>query len=311
MDKLFGVLQTVIPVLLMIAVGVLCKQKKIISRQGITGLKTFVFYITLPFVVFKAFYNTEYNVDMIIIATAVFLVTAILLYLGFLYKRITKSPMHTTPFLMTGFEAGMLGFALYSLLFGSDKISYFATVDLGHELFIFIVFMTLLLPKDTKHGVVKGTLKRMFTTPLIIAVFIGIIVGATGLGNLIYTSAVGETVEYILEFISAPTAAIILLVVGYELEFKEMNFKAIFALVFTRILVVAAISIGLIVALSAIIPVNEYLKWAFILLFILPPPFAIPILLNNEKENAYVSAGLSVYTIFSLIAFAFITISIA
>lgn len=311
MDKLFGMLQTVVPVLLMIMLGIFCKKKKIISKHGIAGFKSFVFYITLPFVVFKAFYNATYSVDVIVITVAMFLACVIALLMGSVFKRITKSTKSTSRLLITGFESGMLGYALYTLLFGIEKVSYFATVDLGQELFIFIIFMTLLLPPDPKLSGVKGTLKRMATTPLIIAVFIGIIVGVTGLGNIIYTSAAGESVQYILDFVSAPTSAVILFVVGYELELKNLDFKAVLSVVLTRVVIVGVICVAFLTVLSAIIEINEYYRWAIILLFILPPPFIIPILLNDEKENAYVSACLSTYTILTLIAFAFISYSIA
>ncbi|MGI5849353.1 MAG: AEC family transporter [Christensenellales bacterium] len=311
MDKLYGVLQTVLPVLLMIAAGVLLKKKKIVNKEGIAGLKKFIFYITIPVMAFKAFYNATYGTDIIVITIVMFAACIILLCLGFVFKRVTRSPMHTTPFLMTGFEAGMLGFALYPLLFGADKLTYFATVDLGQELFVFIIFMTLLLSRDSKHGVVLGALKRMVTTPLIVSVFAGVIIGATGLGNLIYTSAAGETVQYVLEFISAPTAAIILFVVGFELELKGLNFKSVISLILTRVIFVGAICLALLSVFSAFGIVNAYIRWAVILLFILPPPMVIPILLDNEKENAYVSATLSAYTILSLIAFAIMSYSVA
>ena len=310
MDKLYGVMQTVLPVLIMIAAGVLLKKKKIISKEGITGLKKLLFYITIPVMIFKAFYNTEYNVNIIIIAIVMFAACTILLCSGFLFKRITKSQMHTTPFLMTGFETGMLGFALYPLLFGLDKLTYFATVDLGMELFTFIIYMTLLLPRDTNHGLMLGTLKRMGTTPVIVSVFAGVIIGATGLGHMIYTSAAGETIQYVFTFISAPTPAIILFVVGYELDLKGLNFKSLSALVLTRMLLMGAMCVAVLFIYSAFGIVDQYIRWAVIMLFILPPPMMIPILIDDEKENAYVSAMLSAYTVLTLIAYAFISYSV-
>lgn len=40
---------------------------------------------------------------------------------------------------MTGYEAGMLGYALFGILLGSDKITEFALMDIGHVLAIFTV----------------------------------------------------------------------------------------------------------------------------------------------------------------------------
>ena len=55
------VLQTVLPVLLMIGIGMLCRRKNLISREGVNALKSTVVNITLPAVLLKAFATTRYT----------------------------------------------------------------------------------------------------------------------------------------------------------------------------------------------------------------------------------------------------------
>jgi hypothetical protein len=214
--------------------------------------------------------------------------------------------MTTVPFLFTGFEAGMLGYALYTLLFGADAVSDFATVDLGQVLFVFTVYLSIL--KGQKQGSVKQTIKGMVTSPVIISIAIGVILGATGLGSLISASPAGPIVLGIFDFIAAPTAAVILFVVGYELEFGQAKLKLALSVVFMRIVMMAALGALVLLGLSAVIHVSETLKWAIILMFMLPPPFVLPIFGRNEDESAFVSASLSISTLLSLAAFTVIAV---
>ena len=50
-----AIAQMVLPVLLVIALGYLCKQKSWLDEAGLAGLKTVVNRITLPVVLFNAF----------------------------------------------------------------------------------------------------------------------------------------------------------------------------------------------------------------------------------------------------------------
>ena len=46
------------------------------------------------------------------------------------WKREEKENDAYFPFTMTGYEAGMLGYALFGILLGSDKITEFALMDI-------------------------------------------------------------------------------------------------------------------------------------------------------------------------------------
>ena len=43
-------------------------------------------------------------------------------------------------------------------------------------------------------------------------------------------------------------------------------------------------------------------------MFLLPPPFVLPVFVRSEDESAFVSASLSLSTLISLAAFAVITV---
>ncbi len=304
MDKLIGIINMVLPVLLMLPIGVICRKTGIIKKAGVDGLKVLVVNITLPAVLFKAFYSTTYSTTNIIITVTMFAVCLAALGIGFLFKRTVRSRMRTSPFLLTGYEAGMLGYALYTLLFGAENIASFAMVDLGQVLFVFTVFLSLL--KKGEGGSFTQTLLSMAKSPVMISIVLGVIVGATGLGALLNSSPAGDIVSHTFEFIAAPTAVVILFVVGYELRFNRAGIGASLATVVSRFTVMALLGVVVIFGLGALMPMSDTLKWAFVLMFMLPPPYVLPVYVEDDSESAYVSSTLSLSTVLSLAAFAVI-----
>ncbi len=304
MDKYLGVVKMILPVLLMLPVGMICRKTGVIKKAGVDGLKALVVNITLPAVLFKAFYSTTYTTANIIITVTMFAVCLAALGIGFLFKRAARLPMRTSPFLMTGFEAGMLGYALYTLLFGAENISSFAMVDLGQVLFVFTVFLSLL--KKDESGSFGQTLKSMAKSPVLVSIVLGVIIGATGLGAQLGSSPAGDIVSHAFDFIAAPTAVVILFVVGYELQFSLAGIGAALAAVFSRFAVMALLGAAVIFGLGALMPMSENLKWAFVLMFMLPPPYVLPVYVSDDSESAFVSTTLSLSTVLSLAAFAVI-----
>ena len=74
MNRFIGVLQTVLPVLVMLGIGMLCRRKALISREGVNALKNVVVNITLPAVLLSAFATTRYTLMDLLIPLLMFLV---------------------------------------------------------------------------------------------------------------------------------------------------------------------------------------------------------------------------------------------
>ena len=55
------VIRTIIPVIVMLVIGIFCRQRDMISREGIGALKNVVVNITLPAVLLNAFATTSYR----------------------------------------------------------------------------------------------------------------------------------------------------------------------------------------------------------------------------------------------------------
>jgi len=68
------VLKTILPVALMLAIGIVCRRRGIISREGVQALKNVAVNITLPAVLLNAFATTQYSFLDVVIPLIVFTV---------------------------------------------------------------------------------------------------------------------------------------------------------------------------------------------------------------------------------------------
>jgi predicted permease len=294
-----SVIQTALPVFAALGLGVFCRSKDFLSRNNIDALKKVVINLTLPFVLLNAFATAEYSLQSVTLPVLMFAVCCLALGLGFLLCKIGKFPGRLTPFLATGFEAGMLGYALFALLFPNVSMSNFAIIDIGQTLFVFTLFKILLSGKKD----VKMILKDMATTPILWATFAGVLIGATGLYDLLVQHQFAGILNSLTDFLSAPTGMIILLTVGYDLVLKEIPWKQVGGFIAMRLVV-------MVICVFALIFVNRTLlggllfEGAAILMCILPPPYVIPVFADEPAERSRIAGALSALTLVTIILFA-------
>lgn len=301
------ILYTVVPVIITLGLGVLCRSINLISREGVDSLKKVVVNITLPAVMFNAFATTEYTSKNILVTLFMFGVCFVAWELGNISFKLSKTASGFIPFLSTGFEAGMLGYSLYILLYGADTIGSFATVDLGQALFVFTLYKLFLGVKQKSEVRASELISDMFHTPVFIGIVLGVFLGATGLYSLPSLSSVTGLLNACTDFVGAPTSAIILITIGYDLVFKDVPWKAVFRAVVTRVIIMAIMRIaaGFIVRMMGF---GARLDFALNIMFILPPPYVLPVFADDEEQRTYISSTLSVMTVLSVLGFVVLAI---
>ncbi len=302
MNRTMEVLQTVLPVLLMLAIGMLCRARKLISREGVNALKSVVVNIALPAVLLNAFATTRYTLMDVVIPLMMFGVCLAAWALGKAAGKALKLPSRFVPFLTTGFEAGMLGYALFNMLYGSARTAEFARIDLGQVLFVFTLYKLLLGFEGKEKADLGGLLKEMALSPIILAIAAGVLLGATGLYRALEPSGLAGVFDACTGFISAPTSAIILLTIGYDLVLSDIPWREtgkVVALRYGIMLVLGAAFIGLMRLLWP----EANLTAATVMMFILPPPFVLPVFADDADQRVYVSSALSVSTVVAIAGF--------
>ncbi len=303
MGIVISVLETALPVFVMLIMGMVFRSRNFISREGVDTLKKVVVNLTLPFALFSAFATAEYTLSAVVIPVVVYIACGVMLVLGYLAAKLQKSASNLSPFVSACFEAGMLGLPLFALLFPDKSISHFAILMLGHDLFVFTLYKTLLVGKTS----VKSIVKDMLTSPTLIGVLLGLLVGATGLYGQLHNWGVGGILDGVTGFVSAPTAAIILLCMGYDFVPREIPWKKTVKLIAIRLAIAAALLAALIFLNRAMLG-NVMFEGALIILFILPPPFIIPVFSNEPAERTEISATLSAMTLLTMVLFAIVSI---
>ena len=136
---------------------------------------------------------------------------------------------------------------------------------------------------------------------------LGIICGATGIGKLVLNSSVGGIVTSVISMIAAPTSAIVLLVVGYELNMKRELMKKVLITVVTRLAIMAVLLVAVSEIVTGIFGYDKELEVALMVLYSLPAPFIIPMFADLGDDSEYVSTTLSVNTVVTIILFVFIS----
>lgn len=303
MNPMIVILEKALPVFVMLGLGMLCRSKNMLSREGIGAMKTFAVNISLPAVMFSAFATAQYSAESLLIPLVIFLLCVASLALGFMLCRPLGISGRLSPYLSAGFEAGMLGYALFALLFPGEGSAAFAIIDLGQVLFVFTLYKALLAGR----GGVKGVVAEALRAPTVWAIFVGILFGASGIYRALEPSGVSRVLDAVAGFIAAPTSAVILLTIGYDLAPGEIRWKKTFKLTLLRLGVSAA-------ALAAALMVNRMLlgglmhTGALILMFILPPPYVLPVFADVEEERSDISSSLSALTLVSLVLFMLLTV---
>ena len=298
MQMLITVLEKALPVFIMLALGMLCRKRQIISREGIGAMKTFAVNITLPAVMFSAFATASYSRESLIIPVLIFALCVVMLLLGKALCRMLGVRGRLSPFLASGFEAGMLGYALFALLFPGESSAAFAIIDLGQVLFVFTLYKALL----AGGGGLKSVVDEAVHAPTIWAIAAGLLVGASGLYRAMESIGAARVVSAAADFVSAPTSAVILLTIGYDLTPETIRWKKTAKLAGVRF---AAAFCALCMALlfNRFVLDGMMHTGALMLMFILPPPYVLPVFADVEEERADIDSALSVLTLAGLVIF--------
>ncbi len=258
--------------------------------------------ICLPVVLFNAFFTAKYSLSVALIFVLVYAGFALALGLGFALRKLAAPHGKFFPFLLASAEGGMLGYALYGVLMGEQ--SGFAAVDLGQTVFAYTAFLGFLSLTDGRRPTVGGLVKNMVTNKCCIGMALGILLGVLGVGEWVLAGPAAGVVTGTISMLTAPTSALVLLVVGYELDLDKSLLRPVAVTVVCRLAVMGGLLALVSFVLFRIVPYDKGLQVALMILYALPAPFIIPLFADVGEEGKYISTALSVHTICTIMLFA-------
>ena len=300
------IINRVLPILILIAIGYWIRRKQFISESTVDDLRKLVVNLALPAVLFTSFLEIQLEAKYLVIVVVTFTLCVLLYWLGKILQPRFGADYEYFPYLMTGFEYGMLGISLFGSAYGLDKIGYIAIVDLGHELFIWFVFLALLLAKRDGISNTRKLFGSFIKSPVIIAILGGIVVNLVGARELLYQGPVLGGVMITLGYLGNLTVPLILIIVGYGIQLDRSGIKEASTLVIIRLVILLPLALILNAFLIRyLLGLNEYFQAALFTLLILPPPFIIPLYMRSgmDDQRRFVNNVLTLYTLVSIMLF--------
>jgi predicted permease len=300
------IISRVLPILLLIAIGFWLRRSAFISESTVGDLRKLVVNLALPAVLFTSFLEIDFDANDAAIVVATFVLCLVLYGIGKALQPRFGAGHEYFPFLMTGFESGMLGISLFGSAYGLSQVGYFAVVDLGHELFIWFFFLALLLAKRDGIQTPGRFFGAFIRSPVIIAILAGIVASLLGWRDALYDGPIVGGVMNMLVFLAALTVPLILLIVGYGIRLDRKGVREAIVPVSIRLAIVLPLALLLpVLLMNSLLDGNEYSQAALFTLLILPPPFIIPLYMKPgiPDERRYVNNVLSLYTVISIALF--------
>lgn len=132
---------SLVAIAVLIAAGVVTARRGWLGDRAVDGLKTLITQLTLPLLLLRAFLQLAPEGRNVVLALAVFAACAVMGGVGAALQRAARLPRPETRLLLQGFEAGMLGYALFVALHGNDHLPAFAALDMGQVVYVFTALM--------------------------------------------------------------------------------------------------------------------------------------------------------------------------
>ena len=301
MEKFFSVAAVIAPIFITVYLGMVARKKALITPEGVQGLQQFVLNMALPCLIFNSILTAKVGAESLAIMGMLFpFVLGVTLWA--FRKGMKKYPYKNLPMIFGAQESGMLGVPLFLILFGSANVYHMVILDLtqaivGHPT---IAIVSCDAGDSPKSGEI---LKKVFTSPLVIACLIALGLNLSGAGTLLLESGIGQVVTEVTTFLGQPVSTLMIFSVGYNLSLSAENRGEILKLCLLRLTIFSAIA-GVLQLLLCLIPnITALTRWAMLLYCLLPASYIAPSLGKTEQERTIASGVSSLLTVVTLAVF--------
>ncbi len=306
MENIYVVLLKFIPVLSLILLGVLIRRIKLLKPETIQELKTILINISLPSMFILTFANTKFELRYLYIFAAVFLVCLFMFLLGKTFSKKLCPDNSYYPSVFTGHENGMLGYALFTAFFGAANTYKLAIFDIGQVVFVFFILVNFLRRQNGTNSSAKQVLTGFAKSPIILAITIGIVFSSTGFTAYAQNFKLTDPIVSVLTLLGNLTIPLICITLGYELRINTKNIVRPFLTVILRMALMLAFAFLInAVLVTRVLQLDKGFELALFTMFILPPPFVIPVFMdeNAVKEKSDIMNVISINIVLTLVAF--------
>ena len=293
---------SILPILFLFALGFLLQKSTTFTEASIAGIKRVVSDLALPALLFQAFSALELETRYLMLVVAMFLVCLLMVLLGKVLAKPLKIDSPYFPLLMGGFEMGMLGYALFLSVYGSENLGKMALVDLGQVLFVFFVLMALLIRQRDGVHTTRVLFRQFITSPVLLAILAGIVVSL--IGKAFPPHPVWTALQEVVSLLANLTVPLIALSIGYGIHIKREGLILSLKTILVRKVMLGMLALAINYFLvDGLLNMDSIYRYAVLVMFLTPPPFVITIYMRpRDKANAdYVDNTLSLDTLVSIL----------
>ncbi len=311
-DVAVNAFSRVLPVLLLVGLGALFRRQEFLSSAAVDGLRKLVLNVTLPAALFQAFLHAQLEAQYAVIVIAVFGACLAVFALGPWLRRTAHVHSGGMPYLMAGFEAGMIGIPLFSAVFGASELYRFVVVELGQEFFVFFILVPLVLRWASGHAPpLIDSVVGFARTPVIIAIVAGVIGSLLGLAETVEANPIGDAALVTIAMLAAVTTPAIAIVIGYSTSLNLSSLRDPVRTLAVRMPIWIGLALVFnVVVIDGLLGLDRLFQAAVMTMAILPPAFVVPLYMargrgrdvTDDPDHDYLANTLSLGTIATLVA---------
>ena len=306
MQTLLLIFNRIAPIILLLLIGKLLNKRAFLTPETINEMKKLVVNLALPAILFMSFLTMEIETAYFWFIPLLILIGITLYLIGLLLHKRLSVTNEYFPFLITGFEYGMIGVSLFSAAYGINQLGKIAIIDFGQELFVWFIYMALLTKKREGSTDLKGLIKMFITSPVILSIISGITLNLLGVPELLSQAIFLQGIISTIELVGSLTVPLILIVVGFGIQLDRNEFAYSLRVILIRlgILIPLALLVNRFL-ISGWLGLDSGFRAAFFTLMILPPPFILTLFMDQRltEERHRIDNTLTLHTLASIAIF--------
>ncbi|MEQ4539335.1 AEC family transporter [Halomonas desiderata] len=177
------------PIFLLIGAGYLAMGTRLVNREQMQGVATFVLYFALPALVIRAV--TQNPLDEVLqphyllaygLGSLAVFAFALLLTLGLQHKPLSEGAIHALG--MSASNSGFIGFPVAAMVLGASPAAVFLALNMLIENLLIIPAALILAEVGRQRGagiatVARKTLFRLIRNPILVGLGLGLLLAVT------------------------------------------------------------------------------------------------------------------------------------
>ena len=301
MEKIVTVLQTVLPIFVVVFLGIMARKRQFLSAKDVQGMQNCVVKFCLPCVLFNACLSARISMESIASMVMVFSSVVLTCLWAFRYGW-KKYTYHNFPMFYSSMETGMLGIPLFMILFGAEQVFRMSVLDVAQAV---VGIMTMaILSTNTDSALGPGEVaKKVMSSPLLIMAVLGLVLNLSGIAALLEPSGMLDVISACTEFLAQPVSVLMVFSVGYNFSLEKKSRQKVLQAASMRFVVFAVIGILMQLVLFLIPGVDTLTRVAMLMYYTLPASYMCPGLGRKQEDYTVASGVCSILTVVSLMVF--------